>query len=148
MRFMESINKYQPRIVGGKDTTVTKHPFIVISKQVKPHPLKKTSKQILQVSIQQAEVGHICGGSIIHKWWVLTASHCITIRCKTDVCKEKDALKDHRKLMINAGTTYSQTNVQMHKIVLLVKHPGFSRPLSHNDIGLIKVNLFLRITVV
>lgn len=43
------------RIIGGKETSVSKWPW--------------------QVSVQYGPV-HICGGTIIDAQWVLTAAHC------------------------------------------------------------------------
>ncbi|XP_007981105.1 serine protease 30-like isoform X1 [Chlorocebus sabaeus] len=49
-------SKEAGRIVGGQDTQEERWPW--------------------QVGLWLASVGHICGGSLIHPRWVLTAAHC------------------------------------------------------------------------
>ncbi|KAM9350713.1 trypsin-3 [Symphorus nematophorus] len=97
----------QERIVGGYAPV--------------PHSIKYI------VSIQTTERQHFCGGSLINKYWVLTAAHC-------DV--------GVNRMMIVAGdyslTIYEGTEQEILP-QLLVPHPEYNSTTNDNDIMLIKL---------
>ncbi|XP_078110168.1 trypsin [Sander vitreus] len=86
-----------------------------------PHSIKYI------VSIQSTQRQHLCGGSLINKYWVITAAHC-------NIGVEK--------MMIVAGdyslTIYEGTEQEILP-QLLVPHPEYNRTTTNNDIMLIKV---------
>ncbi|XP_071333369.1 trypsin [Trachinotus anak] len=97
----------QERIVGGYAPV--------------PHSIKYI------VSIQTTERQHICGGSLINKYWVITAAHC-------------DIGIQH--MMIVAGdyslTIYEGTEQEITPHLLL-PHPEYNVTTNNNDIMLIKL---------
>ncbi|XP_061908322.1 trypsin [Entelurus aequoreus] len=97
----------QGRIVGGYAAV--------------PHSIK------YMVSIQTTERRHFCGGSLINKYWVITAAHC-------DIGLEK--------MMIVAGeyslVIYEGTEQEVLP-QLLLPHPEYHSSTNDNDIMLIKL---------
>ncbi|XP_042347973.1 trypsin [Plectropomus leopardus] len=99
--------KPQERIVGGYAPV--------------PYSIKN------MVSIQTILRQHICGGSLINKYWVITAAHCnIGVQ----------------KMMVVAGdyslTIYEGTEQEILP-QLLVPHPDYDSDTDNNDIMLIKL---------
>ncbi|XP_034027516.1 trypsin [Thalassophryne amazonica] len=76
---------------------------------------------------------HLCGGSLINKYWVITAAHC-NIGAKN--------------MMIVAGeyslTIYEGTE-QYASIHLLIPHPKFNPSTNDNDIMLVKLSDAIKI---
>ncbi|XP_022619135.1 trypsin-3-like [Seriola dumerili] len=97
----------QERIVGGYAPV--------------PHSIKYI------VSIQTTERQHICGGSLINKYWTITAAHC-NIGIKNMMIVAGDY-----SLTIYEGT---EQEIMPH---LLVPHPDYNETTNNNDIMLIKV---------
>uniref|UniRef100_A0A3Q3X4J2 trypsin n=1 Tax=Mola mola TaxID=94237 RepID=A0A3Q3X4J2_MOLML len=105
-------NRCQERIVGGYAPV--------------PHSIRYI------VSIQTTERQHVCGGSLINKYWVITAAHC--------------NIGHYSMMMIVAGdyslTIYEGTEQEIlpqH----LVPHPEYNKTTNNNDIMLIKVRKLL-----
>nr|AAD17492.1 chymotrypsin 2 [Anopheles aquasalis] len=92
------------RVVGGQDAAESSAPY--------------------QVSLQLADIGHFCGGSILNERWILTAAHCL---------KEKDAAD----LEVLAGTNSLKEGGQRYRVDRLFSHSRYNRPQFHNDIGLV-----------
>ncbi|XP_040910590.1 trypsin-3 [Toxotes jaculatrix] len=97
----------QERIVGGYAPV--------------PHSIKYI------VSIQTTERQHICGGSLINKYWIITAAH-----CNIGVNKMMIVAGDY-SLTIYEGT---EQEIMPH---LLVPHPEYNKTTNNNDIMLIKL---------
>jgi len=95
------------RIVGGKETVKNSIPW----------------QAMLRASSQ------FCGGSLVHKQWVLTAAHCIEGETTSSF---KIWLGAHRK-EVKEDTT------QEFKVAKIVKHPQYNPSSSENDIAMIKL---------
>ncbi|XP_049542443.1 chymotrypsin-2-like [Anopheles darlingi] len=97
-------SRHPNRVVGGQDAEESSAPY--------------------QISLQLADRGHFCGGSILNERWILTAAHCI---------KEIDAAD----LEVLAGTNNLKEGGQRYRVDRLFSHSRYNRPQFHNDIALV-----------
>jgi secreted trypsin-like serine protease len=94
------------KIVNGVDTTV----------EMFPH----------QISLRSYG-SHICGGSLIHSRWVLTAAHCLS--------------GTPTKYSIQYGTTRrSQNSNQVANVLNFIRHASYNSNNYQNDIALIELD--------
>ncbi|XP_022375408.1 serine protease 52-like [Enhydra lutris kenyoni] len=91
-------------IVGGEPADITDFPW--------------------QVSILHRR-RHICGGSILSRWWILTAAHCFINRHKSDL-----------EIIHSERSTGTKKSKRM-KVDKLITHPYFDSWLLDNDIALL-----------
>jgi len=80
---------------------------------------------------------HFCGGTIIDKFYVLTAGHCVAPLLQNT--------RPRQSLFIVSGTTYLSTGGQIHRVEKLWVHERYDLydPSGRGsfDIGLIKVQI-------
>lgn len=98
-----------PRIINGSGTTIEEHPY--------------------QISLMLKGEGHMCGGSIISKNWVLTAAHCVDGVVRSDY-------------IVASGMTDMTKGGTLHRIARIITHSNFGLNdygIVVNDIALIRV---------
>jgi len=105
------------RVVNGEEATPNSWPW-QISLRYRDYP-------------DDGSYGHVCGGSLIEKDWVLTAAHCV----------EYDPYPTAFKVTV--GAHYQEgypTSVQKTiNVTKVIYHPEFSWITAKNDVALLKL---------
>ncbi|EDL36051.1 RIKEN cDNA 1700049K14, partial [Mus musculus] len=78
---------------------------------------------------------HLCGGSILNEWWVLSASHCF------------DQLNNSKLEIIHGTEDLSTKGIKYQKVDKLFLHPKFDDWLLDNDIALLLLKSPLNLSV-
>ncbi|XP_043285319.1 trypsin-5-like [Venturia canescens] len=97
------------RIINGSEISIEEYPY--------------------QISLILKGEGHLCGGSIISKKWVLTAAHCVVGTKPSD-------------FVVISGMTDMSKGGTNHRIAKLLPHESFrfnSDGIMINDIALVQV---------
>lgn len=114
-------------IVGGHQASPHNHPWIVF--------------------LRDRGTNRICGGSLIHPKWVLTAAHCVVGPRSLNPGNTTLTFGDHDR-------TYFDLNVEQQRTVLgdPIVHPNYvipsgpDDPASDNDLALVELRSAVRIT--
>ncbi|XP_023951068.2 trypsin CFT-1-like [Bicyclus anynana] len=101
----------QDRIVGGSVTTINTYPFAVS----------------LQVSWNNVQFSHTCGGTILNNRAMLSAVHCWV---NNNVAS---------RFRCRAGSTNRSSGGWQHNVAQLIGHPHYSPRNHDNDIGVVRV---------
>ena len=94
------------KLVGGNDASEGQFPY--------------------QVSLRNPANTHFCGGTIIHKSWVMTAAHC-------------SEGKTHADILACVGSINKANGGFAHKIAKIVPHPLYNK--VDNDIALLETEV-------
>lgn len=100
-------SKMAERIVGGKDAQEKEVPFIV--------SLRKFG-------------GHLCGGALVNKNWVVTAAHCI------------DGIGKPDEVLVNSLDVKGSNNSKTFKVEKYFIHPNYNKTISSgSDFAVLKL---------
>jgi secreted trypsin-like serine protease len=99
------------RIVGGRRTSIEKHPWQVALRITWP-----------------SGATYLCGGALINGTWIVTAAHCFSGKPNADTALVKVGVTNY----IDAGVWLSVKRVVLHN--------GYRADVHENDIALIRLN--------
>jgi secreted trypsin-like serine protease len=104
-----------PRIVGGEVAPVGAYPWMTALVANNASPV----------------IGQFCGGSLIHRDWVLTAAHCVTNGVQVDSPGSVDVVVNIHDL--------SQNNGIRRDVQAILVHPQWNPSLYDYDIALLEL---------
>uniref|UniRef100_A0A8D3B1V1 Peptidase S1 domain-containing protein n=1 Tax=Scophthalmus maximus TaxID=52904 RepID=A0A8D3B1V1_SCOMX len=107
------ITPLNTRIVGGEDAPPGSWPW--------------------QVSLQRFG-GHVCGGSLINREWVMSAAHCFFSTSGWQVSLGRQNLQ---------GTNPNEVSTTVARIIL---HPNYDSDTNNNDIALLRLSSPVKFT--
>lgn len=124
LKFVTSLDySIDQRMTGGWRASITAYPHAV---------------QLIERTFNGVESvwGHLCGGSIISKLWILTAAHCI------------DGYKNKNIRVVFGVELFPDRPEQSitRNVAKMIKHEDFGSIPYKNDIALIKVDTEIPVT--
>lgn len=110
-----------PRIIGGTNAANGQYPFIAA---------------LVSQQVTSSDLGaQFCAGSIVSANWILTAAHCVT--------ETNGSLTPVANIAVIAGVTTLDPNAATGTRTLIngiIRYPGFSLGVLHNDLALIHLS--------
>lgn len=101
------------KIIHGWQVNITEFPFSVLVFILLANPSEKSD-------------GRICGGSIIDRFWILTAAHCFI------------GYSNKSLYFLYGSESVESTNSRYERISKVFNHPDYDKNNHLNDISLIK----------
>ncbi|XP_066528449.1 trypsin-like [Hoplias malabaricus] len=111
------------KLLAPPDCQDVVHARVVGGYTPSPNPVKYI------VSLQSSKGQHFCGGSLVHKYWVLTAAH-----CNMGVDEMMIVAGDYALGVYEGMEQYSKPHA-------LIPHPLYNRSTNNADIMLIKLRV-------
>jgi len=113
-KFLEQFDRGGDKIVGGEDVDIEDYPW--------------------QVSLHWQGTQHFCGGTIVDREWVITASHCLYF-------SDQDYYLQPGDFRVRAGfSSLESQEGSLYTIAEIIMHPGYDDDNLQNDIALLRLS--------